>query len=128
MNSGRSETIVTGDNTAQAVGSGVLPVFSTPSLAALMEAAACDALRGALEEGVTTVGTQIHVQHLSATPVGMRVWAEATLTEQSGREYAFDITAFDEAGVIGRASHRRAAVKTARFMEKTQAKRGNHDA
>ena len=103
--------------------SGQLPVFATPALVALMEQAACNALAGTLDEGVSTVGAFISVEHLSATPLGMRVWAEATLTAQEGRSYDFTIEAFDEAGLIGRATHKRVAVKSARFLEKAEAKK-----
>ena len=88
-----------------------------------MEQAACNAIAETLEEGISTVGTQISVEHLSATPVGMRVWAEATLTAQEGRSYDFTIEAFDEAGLIGRATHKRVAVRSARFLEKAEAKK-----
>lgn len=103
--------------------SGQLPVFATPALVALMEQAACNAIAETLEEGISTVGAQISVEHLSATPVGMRVWAEATLTAHEGRSYDFTIEAFDEAGLIGRATHKRVAVKSARFLEKAEAKK-----
>ena len=56
-------------------------------------------------------------------PVGMRVWAKATLSAQEGRSYDFTIEAFDEAGLIGRATHKRVAVKSARFLEKAEAKK-----
>lgn len=65
---GKSTVKVTQEVTAAAVGSGLLPVFSTPSLIALMENAAVNALEGTLDEGVTTVGTMISIEHLAATP------------------------------------------------------------
>lgn len=119
---GKQERIVTQELTAKAMGSGGLLVFATPALVALMEQAAVNALEGTLEEGVTTVGTRIEVSHEAATPLGMRVWAEATLTGQEGRSYTFSISAFDECGPIGKAVHQRAAVKAERFQEKTDAK------
>lgn len=119
---GRSDALVTPDKTAAAMGSGSLPVFATPALAALMEQAACDALEERLPEGVTTVGTRLDISHTAATPQGMRVWAEAVLTGVQDRTYTFAITAFDEAGEIGRALHQRVSVKAQRFLEKTQAK------
>lgn len=120
---GRQEAIVTEELTARHVGSGSLAVFSTPSMVALMEKAAVNALNGSLEEGVTTVGTRIEVSHEAATPLNMRVWAEAKLVSQEGRVYEFEITAYDECGLIGKAFHQRVAVKAARFQEKTDAKR-----
>ncbi len=121
---GRQEAFVTEAMTAKAMGSGDLMVFATPALVALMEKAACAALSGALEEGMTTVGTRMEVSHEAATPVGMRVYAEAKLLSQEGRAYEFEITAWDERGLIGKALHQRVAVKAARFQEKADAKRG----
>ena len=62
-----------GKNTAAELGSGDMDVFGTPAMVALMEAAACDALRGGLVAGETSVGTHVDVKHLAATPVGMQV-------------------------------------------------------
>ena len=67
-----AEWIVNDTNTAESMASGQLPVFATPALVALMEKAACDALSGTLEEGVSTVGAQINVEHLAATPLGIQ--------------------------------------------------------
>ena len=121
---GKQEAIVTAETTARHMGSGSLDVFATPALVALMEKAACNALEGALEDGVTTVGIRMEVSHEAATPVGMRVWAEAKLASQEGRAYEFEITAYDACGLIGKAFHQRVAVKAARFQEKTDLKRG----
>lgn len=114
---------VTPDVTADAVGSGLLSVFSTPSMIALIELAASELVQPYLDEGVTTVGTEICVKHLSATPVGMTVRAEAELTEIDGRRYVFTVRAYDDAGLIGEGRHERFAVKSARFMEKAEAKK-----
>lgn len=119
---GRFEMIVEQAHTACAMGSGSLPVLATPAMVAMMEHAACNALEGVLAPELTTVGTEMQVSHLSASPVGMHVWAEATLTETDGRQFTFAIRAFDSAGLIGKAVHRRASVKQASFLEKTQAK------
>ena len=64
--------------TAEKVGSGSLPVFATPMMVALMEKAACKALENNLDEGSTTVGTKVDVEHVAATPVGMEVTVTAT--------------------------------------------------
>ena len=119
---GRFEMTVTEADTAAHMGSGSLPVLATPALVAMMEHAACNALADTLEPGLTTVGTRMDVSHDAASPLGMRCWAEATLTETNGRMYTFSIQAFDEAGPIGKATHPRASVKSERFMEKTNAK------
>lgn len=121
---GKQDTVVTAESTAKYMGSGSLDVFATPALVALIEKAACNAVSESLEEGVTTVGTRMEVSHEAATPIGMRVWAEAKLVSQEGRAYEFEITAYDECGLIGKAFHQRVAVKAARFQEKTNAKHG----
>ena len=109
---------------AAVMGSGSLMVYATPALVALMEHAACEALKGMLEEDVTTVGTQMNVKHVAATPMGMAVRAEAELTAQEGRSYTFTIKAYDDADLIGEAEHQRVAVKIEKFMARTNAKLG----
>ncbi len=120
---GRLEIMVENKHTAAAMGSGLAPVFATPCLVALMEGAACKALNGALNEGYSSVGSRIDVRHTAATPVGMRVWAEAKLVAEEGRMLTFEIEAFDEAGRIGQSFHERVIVDEARFMAKVNAKR-----
>lgn len=122
---GKLEIIVEQKHTASALGSGLLEVFSTPMLAALMEGAACEAVKGHMEAGLTTVGSQLELKHVSATPVGMRVWAEAELTKVDGRALTFSIEAFDGRGSIGSCVHERFIVDEAKFMQKVNAKLGN---
>lgn len=123
LKKGTAQLIVNESCTAAALGSGLLRVLATPRLVALMEEAACNALLGMLPEEQTTVGTRIDVSHTSATPIGMRVVAQATLTEADGRAFSFSIEAFDEAGAIGHATHTRFAVHAERFMQKTNTKK-----
>ena len=110
------------NNTAETVGSGSLKVFATPAMVALMEKAACEALKGALDEGSTTVGTLVNVEHLSATPLNMSVNVTATVTAVDGRKICFNVEAFDEVGLIGRGTHERFVVFSEKFMEKTESK------
>lgn len=121
---GRAERIVTAQNTALAMGSGALPVFATPGMAAMMEEAAARALEPYLEGGQGSVGTHLDISHDSATPVGMKVWAEATVTQVDGRTVSFTVAAFDEAGPIGKGTHRRFLIQNEKFLAKTQQKRG----
>ena len=116
---GTAQTNVERCDTALEVGSGDLLVFATPSLAALMEGAACEAISGGLEENETTVGTMLHLQHTSATPVGMDVTATATVTAVEGKKITFHIEANDESGPIGSAEHTRFLVNPQRFLDKT---------
>jgi predicted thioesterase len=92
--------------TAAACSSGLLPVFSTPMLVALMECAACKVIEDALPEGGTSVGVEISVRHTAASPVGAVVRAQAVLTEADGKRLSFEINAFDENGPIGAAVHK----------------------
>lgn len=120
---GRAETAVVFENTAAAVGSGLLPVFATPMMVALMENAAVNALEGRLAEGEGSVGTRIDVTHDAATPVGMKVWAEAELTAAEGRALTFTVCAFDESGPIGKGLHQRFIIDNERFMAKVERKK-----
>lgn len=122
---GKTETIVTEDMTALKVGSGEAKVLATPVMAALMEKAAQDSVKTLIEEGKTTVGTALSIRHVSATPVGMRVWAETEVTavSENGRMITFAVSAYDEKGLIGEGTHERAIVTLARFQEKTDAKK-----
>ena len=114
------ESVVTvGDeNTAAGMGSGDMPVFATPAMAALMENAAMKAVEQALPEGAATVGTEISVSHVKASPAGARITASAELVEVDGRRLVFAVRAWDESGTIGEGSHTRFVVDRERFMSK----------
>ena len=85
-------TLVETADTALEVGSGSLRVYATPCMAALMEGAACEALEGFLSEDQTTVGIELNLKHVAATPVGMEVRAEAEITAVEGKIITFAIT------------------------------------
>ena len=119
---GTVDTLCEKEDTALEVGSGSLLVYATPCMAALMEGAACAAIEEGLDEGETTVGIELNLKHVAATPVGLEVRAEAEVTAVEGKIVSFQITAYDEAGVIGEATHKRACVNAQRFLDKTYAK------
>lgn len=119
---GFAATSVEREDTAYEVGSGSLLVYATPCMVALMEGAACDAISEALPEEKTSVGTELNIKHLSATPVGMDVRAEAVVTEVDGNTISFQITAYDESGKIGEGTHKRAIISTQRFLDRTYSK------
>ena len=123
---GRAEALVAEANTAAAVGSGLVPVFATPYMIALMENAAVNAVQTGLEPGQGTVGTRLEVTHDAATPVGMKVWAEAELTSLEGKKLTFAVRAFDEAGPIGGGVHERFIITVDRFLAKAEAKKGGN--
>ena len=116
---GEVQTIVEREDTAAEVGSGSLLVYATPCMVALMEGAACEAIADCLAENQTTVGTMLNIEHISATPVGLEVRAVAEVTAVEGKVITFAVTAFDEAGEIGRGTHKRVIVNSQKFLEKT---------
>ena len=109
---------VTPEVTAEYIGSGYLAVLATPAMCALMENAAMTAVANHLEEGQTTVGTALNIEHSRATKVGEIITATAVLTEVNGRELQFNIAARDEVGVIGEGTHTRFIVNREKFMAK----------
>ncbi len=119
---GIAETLVEREDTAKEVGSGDLLVYATPCMVALMEGAACEAIAEALSDTQTTVGTALNIEHISATPVGLEIRAEAEVTAVYGKVITFDVHAFDEAGEIGRGTHKRVIVNSQKFLEKAYSK------
>ena len=118
----RVEDVVTEFNTAIRAGSGTLPVFATPFMCALMEKAAWMAIAPGLEDGDSSVGTKLSISHQSATPVGLKVWAESEVTAVDGKRIEFTVTAGDEKGLIGSGTHERFIVTDQRFLLKTAKK------
>ena len=119
---GFAETSVEREDTALEVGSGSLLVYATPCMVALMEGASCEAISSALPEDKTSVGIDLTIKHIAATPVGMDVRAEAEVTAVDGSIITFQVTAFDESGKIGEGTHKRAVITTQKFLDKTYAK------
>lgn len=118
---------VTEKHSAVNVASGGVNVFATPMLIALMEKTANDSLCPYLTGEQATVGTKINIAHLSATPMGMEVYAVSKLIEVDGRRLVFEVSAFDECGKIGEGTHERFIIDKKRFMEKVDAKNGNRN-
>ena len=120
---GRAETVVNETNTAAAMGSGLVPVFATPAMIALMEQAAASSLTPFLEEGQGSVGIHLDVSHESATPIGLKVWAESEVAEVDGKQITFKVSAYDAAGLIGCGTHKRACITVDRFLTKAEQKK-----
>ena len=118
------QQVVSEEITAAAIGSGLLPVFGTPFMAAMMECAAMTCLQEFLEEGQGSVGTHLDITHDAPTPIGMTVTVEAEIrnVSEDGRRVVFDVRARDEKGPIGKGFHTRAIIKNERFLEKCNAK------
>jgi predicted thioesterase len=119
---GTVSTTVEREDTALEVGSGSLLVYATPCMVALMEGAACEAISEALPEEKTSVGIELNISHVSATPVGLDVRAEAEVTAVEGSIITFQVTAYDEAGKIGEGTHKRAVISVQKFLDRTYAK------
>lgn len=119
---GHKEQIVTPAMSAARVGSGLVDVFATPMLVALVEQTCYESVLPYLDEGQGTVGTLVNVSHTSATPIGMRVWCDSELVEVDRRRLVFRVKAYDEAGLIGEGTHERFVIDTAKFMDKLKSK------
>ena len=115
---GTATTTVNENNTALAMGSGNLGVFATPALVALMEEAACNCISGGLEPGQTSVGININISHVAASPLNANISASATLKEIDGRKLTFNMSAKDENNEIGHGTHIRFLVDAEGFMSK----------
>lgn len=116
------DNLVEREDTAKEVGSGSLLVYATPCMVAMMEGAACEAIEEALSEDVTTVGTELSISHISATPVGLEVRAIAEVTAVEGKVITFHVEAYDEAGKIGEGTHKRVVVNSQRFLDRAYQK------
>ena len=105
-------------DTAQSVGSGTLPVFATPMMVALMENAAMKAAEQLLQEGESTVGSELNIKHIRPTAIGEEVSATAVLTAQEGRKLTFSVVATDKNETIGEGTHVRYIINIEKFMSK----------
>lgn len=115
---GQATAKVTPERMAPAMGSGTAPVFASPSMIALMEGAAVDCVERLLPDGHESLGTHLDVHHVSATPEGLTVTATATLAAITGRKLTFQLEAHDGVETIGKGTHSRVVVDTARFLSK----------
>lgn len=112
---------VTDADTAQAVGSGSLPVLGTPRLLAWCEAATCAAVEPALKDGETSVGTRVALEHLGASLVGQEVEVTASSSYVDGRLHRFTVAARHVGGngkVIGTGEVTRVVVDSKRFLSR----------
>ncbi|UTC61665.1 thioesterase family protein [Treponema sp. OMZ 787] len=119
---GKEEIIVNENHSAESLESGTLKVFGTPAMIALMEKTAWKSVQDYLEEGQGTVGTSLEIKHVSATPLGMKVYCESELTGIDGKKLIFSVKAYDETGLIGEGIHERFIVNNEKFQKKTNQK------
>ena len=119
---GKAEIVVGEEHTAPKVGSGRVHVLATPVMINLIEAAALAAVEHLLPPGQQSLGTHLDVRHFAATPVGMRVSAEAELIRIDGRLLTFRVSASDAVELIGDGTHQRVVVTLERFDQRAQKK------
>jgi fluoroacetyl-CoA thioesterase len=114
----RVELTVTDADTAQAVGSGDVPVLGTPRVLALAEAATVAATARRLPSGQTTVGSRVELEHRAATAIGRTVVAQARLTRVEGRHLHFEVEVTDGTETVAEARVDRVVVDRRRFVER----------
>ncbi|MBR3748524.1 MAG: thioesterase [Firmicutes bacterium] len=119
---GNLERTVTEELTAEALGSGLLPVFATPAAVALAEETAWKSVAGELEEGQGTVGTLMELAHIAATPLGMKVRCETELVEVDRRKLVFTVKIYDEKEKVADGRHERFIIDNAKFLSKAEGK------
>ncbi|MDD5506775.1 MAG: thioesterase family protein [Bacteroidales bacterium] len=114
---GRKEMTVAESDTASAYGSGLVPVFATPAMIALMENTAQESVWSYLPEGYTTVGSKVDVRHFRPTPIGQKVSCDTVLVEINQTKLTFTVSASDEKGLIGKGVHVRYIVNQESFLK-----------
>lgn len=118
---GLGEMVVGKTDTAIHYGSGLIEVFATPAMIALMEKTAQLSIQDQLPDGFVTVGTEIKVTHSKASPLGAQIKCHTKLIEASGKKLQFLISAYDGQGIIGEGTHQRYIVNSKAFMERVAA-------
>jgi predicted thioesterase len=114
---GAAHLVVGEADTAIALGSGDVPVLGTPRVVALLEQASVEAITATLENGTTSVGTHVAVDHVAASFVGAQVEATAEVIEVDGRRLTFRLSARDGDRTIATGCHTRVVVDRSRFLE-----------
>lgn len=112
------EKVVENKDSAKEYGSGLVDVFATPAMIGLMENASKNCVQGELEDGFTTVGVEVNVKHIKATPIGMKVSCTSELIKIDGKMLGFKVEAFDEVGKIGEGTNIRCVINSEKFLKR----------
>ena len=113
---------VTLANTALAMGSGTQRVFATPAMIALCEGCCAESIEDLLDEGMTSVGIKVDIEHIAASPLGASILCKSRLITVDGRRLDFEVEVYDNADLIGKGRHTRFIVDADRFVNKTYSK------
>ena len=119
---GEKSVAVTIENTAFAMGSGTLRVFATPAMIALCEGCCAESVEDLLDEGITSVGTKIEIEHLAASPIGASILCKSKLVAVDGRRLDFEVEVYDVKQLIGKGRHTRFTVNAEKFLAKAYGK------
>jgi predicted thioesterase len=119
---GEEKILVTNEVAIDFLGVEEARVLATPMLIMHLEMTARNSVKPFLEEGHDTVGTEVRVSHLAATPVGMAATFRSEVISVEDRRINFKVEAFDEKEKIAEGTHQRAVVNIARFAARIQAK------
>lgn len=120
---GTRERVVTYEQTAEHLSSGLLPVFATPCMIQFMEETARISVEPYLAEGQSTVGTVVNVKHLASTFVGCTVKCESELIEVDRRRLVFNVKVFDDKELLGEGIHERFIIDNAKFIARLDEKK-----
>jgi fluoroacetyl-CoA thioesterase len=120
---GESQILVTSDVAISFLGTEEARVLGTPWLILHLEITARNLAKTYLLDGQDTVGTQVNVKHLAATPMGMQARFQVEILSLDNRRILFKVEAFDEVEKIAEGTHERFIVDIAKFATRVQAKR-----
>ena len=120
---GEQKVLVTSDIAINFLGQAEARVLATPHLIGLLEMTARNSVKSHLEPGFDTVGTEVCIKHLAATPMGMRVTFSSEVTEVDGRRVRFHVEAADDKEKVAEGTHERFIVNVERFAMRLQEKR-----
>ena len=120
---GKAEMIVKEEDLVSRLGNSPVDVLSTPRLIQLMEEAAVNAICDTIPPDQLSLGTQVKIKHLSATPLGMKVTGNAILKEVHKNRLLFLVDAYDEKEKIAEGEHERVFVSKEHFRQKVEKKR-----